>query len=84
MSSKRQNEKDIKNFTRQIFRQINKYKEYVMIILLGIFTYLIFQKPNVEKVLIYIISIICIQKVINKDIELKKISKANKKISLKS
>ena len=71
MVSKRRVERDIRAITRGGFKQVNRHKEYAFIILLCIFSWLVFKQPTLEKILIYISGMIGIQFVVIADKERK-------------
>jgi hypothetical protein len=71
MGSKYITERTIKSATRRYFKMINKEKEYAFLILMGILSYIILREPTLEKVIIYISSLIAINLVIRKDNEMK-------------
>ncbi len=66
MSTKKRMERDIKMMSRQCFRKINTYREYILIALLFFFTYLVSIQPTNEKIAVYIISLVAIHIVIRK------------------
>ena len=79
MSRKRDTEKNIRSMVRKYFKEINKKKECVFVLLLFVFTCILFYQPTFEKVIIYICSLISIQYVITSDEERKRKIKFAKK-----
>ena len=71
MTTKRVTERNIKSMVRRCFREINKNKEYAFVLLLFIFTCIVFYQPTFEKVIIYIVSLIAIHFIVVRDEERK-------------
>jgi hypothetical protein len=67
MTTKRVTEKNIRTAVRRCFKKINTHKEYMLVLLLFIFTCIVLYQITLEKVIIYICSLIAIQFVILKD-----------------
>lgn len=64
---KKVTEKSIRNVVRRMFKRINTEKEYAFLILMSIFTTMVFYKPNTEKMIAYVFSLCIVQYVILKD-----------------
>lgn len=69
MAVKKVTEKTIKNSVRRIFKKILSEQEYAFIILISIFTMVLFYKPTIEKLVAYVFSLCALQFAILKDEE---------------
>lgn len=79
---KKVTEKSIKNMVRRMFKRINTKKEYAFLILMSVFTLIVFYKPNTEKMIAYVFSLCAVQLVILKD-EQRILNIKNKKNNVK-
>lgn len=69
MASKKVTEKTIQTKVRRIFKKVLEIKEYIFLILMWLFTAMVFYQPNIEKTISYIFSLCILQYVILKDEE---------------